>query len=1062
MRAALSLLIFLGCSDSPPDLPPLPSRQITGTVVERDPRSGQLLPSAGVRVKLVEGSYATTSLDDGFFILGGLPLGVHSIDLGRGERYGRPVAARRLTSLRVVAELSLDLGAIELGGVGDLEGSVRLADRSEAVVAAGSIALVSGTAYQAVVDARGEYVLPGVPEGRFEVAVVRAGYRPATLGPVPVLPNLVSRVRAITLEPDPSRAMVAVDGGVEVSDSDPSGVEVEATDEASGEIYEPAVTDASGAYRVDLLPGAYRLRFRKDGFLSAELRGVIVLDQATILGLTKIFLARGDSAPTGDPDGDGCPNDAFPEDSLACRDADADEIPDELDADDDGDGLSDAEELSPGLDGAITDPLAEDSDGDGAADASDVCPSAPDPDQRDADGDGLGDLCDPTPDGPPTGDPPIISSFAPESAPVGAMIVITGAQFHPTPSQNAIRFGEASPSVALAEPASTESQLLVRVPQGAIDGRLVVTNGFGSATSTESFTLLDGPEIRDLSPRRVTAGQRVTLSGRFLEGGIVRVGGVVVAASDGVPAGEALDFFAPDLPGTHAMSVERLGVVVIAPYNLVIVGRPALTDVVPNPAGIGETILISGIDLDGNGPGDTEVEFAGGIVVEPTFASALFLRAVVPDGAMTGPMIVRHRSSGDSDQVELTVDPLRPIITGQSRVVAIEGINTITLYGLNLHAPPARELIGVTIGGVPTSTVSLNDFVVEVAVPVGAPAGDVVASVMSAAGLSTAAAPDPITILRPGTWAEPPAPASIWSGFGFGELDRVYAVTRFGNESGVGLVLDAQLAPIPGTEIDLGPLFNGELVFGLSVAPAGSPRLGLLFTAVRTYIVTLPGFQPLGSCSVVPLGLPNLWDGGPATHVSGAEFSPDGRLAYLNSSAGELTVIDLSNVACTSYPAGLTTSPILFPGQDLLFVNAGLSAGVFDPAAGAFVEPLSGSSFGSLFYAVDAFGRVWGAGGPNNGGFFRYDMAARSVAATFPASTHFGAISSDRRFFFGVSGELAVVDTALDRSQPLMPVRYLGAVLPHPVDSRFLLLDIGDRFQGELWRLQMFEIEAPP
>ncbi len=59
------------------------------------------------------------------------------------------------------------------------------------------------------------------------------------------------------------------------------------------------------------------------------------------------------------------------------------------DADDDGDGLSNAAEFERG-----TDPTVADTDGDRVADGGDICPSAFDPPQGDQDRDGIGDACE--------------------------------------------------------------------------------------------------------------------------------------------------------------------------------------------------------------------------------------------------------------------------------------------------------------------------------------------------------------------------------------------------------------------------------------------------------------------------------------------------------------------------------------------------------------------------------------------------------------------------------------------------------------------------------------------
>jgi exopolysaccharide biosynthesis protein len=124
------------------------------------------------------------------------------------------------------------------------------------------------------------------------------------------------------------------------------------------------VTDASGAYRLDSLPGTFTVTAKKPGYTTKTASATITKggDLALNIGLAR--------DPAADFDGDGIPDgmDNCPEVPN----------PDQLDTDHDG--------LGNVCDG--------DDDGDGHADEDDNCPLVANPDQADANGNGVGDACE--------------------------------------------------------------------------------------------------------------------------------------------------------------------------------------------------------------------------------------------------------------------------------------------------------------------------------------------------------------------------------------------------------------------------------------------------------------------------------------------------------------------------------------------------------------------------------------------------------------------------------------------------------------------------------------------
>jgi YD repeat-containing protein len=109
-----------------------------------------------------------------------------------------------------------------------------------------------------------------------------------------------------------------------------------------------------------------------------------------------------------------------------------------------------------------------------------------------------------------------ISGFTPASGLAGATVIISGAGFSATPSQNTVTFNGTGASVSSATP----TQIVVTVPSGATTGTIVVTVGAVSGTSTTSFTVLTSsgaPTVTGFTPGTVASGTALTVNGTNFE-----------------------------------------------------------------------------------------------------------------------------------------------------------------------------------------------------------------------------------------------------------------------------------------------------------------------------------------------------------------------------------------------------------------------------------------------------------------------------------------------------------------------------------------------------------------
>ncbi|WP_257457450.1 IPT/TIG domain-containing protein [Archangium lipolyticum] len=224
-----------------------------------------------------------------------------------------------------------------------------------------------------------------------------------------------------------------------------------------------------------------------------------------------------------DTDGDGISDgeDAAPLDPTASADTDDDGVTDDLDTDDDNDGLSDTEELEPGTDGFVTDPRKWDTDGDGIGDRTDLQPLEADADndgltdgEEDKNGNGIVDAGETNPtnadsdnDGIDDGteqkngtDPlvrtltltGVFPSFGTQSG--GTLVELTGTGFT---TGMAVKFGG---NAASAISVISNKKLTARTPSSTAVGAVDVTiidNESGTATATDAFTYTLYSEIRE-------------------------------------------------------------------------------------------------------------------------------------------------------------------------------------------------------------------------------------------------------------------------------------------------------------------------------------------------------------------------------------------------------------------------------------------------------------------------------------------------------------------------------------------------------------------------------------
>ena len=135
---------------------------------------------------------------------------------------------------------------------------------------------------------------------------------------------------------------------------------------------------------------------------------------------------------------------------------------------------------------------------------------------------------------------------------VGSTVTITGTNLEGAE----VLFGDIP---AIVDPASTDTQLVVTIPEGAETGKITITTAGGSVESAE-FTVLKAPVITSVSPETLEGevGGEVTITGENLEDAEVYFGEVMVTEVSASSATE-ITFVIPEGAETGPITIKTTG-----------------------------------------------------------------------------------------------------------------------------------------------------------------------------------------------------------------------------------------------------------------------------------------------------------------------------------------------------------------------------------------------------------------------------------------------------------------------------------------------------------------------
>jgi len=314
--------------------------------------------------------------------------------------------------------------------------------------------------------------------------------------------------------------------------------------------------------------------------------------------------------------------------------------------------------------------------------------------------------------------PPRIDSINPPSGPEGALVTLTG--LHLTGAR--VYFGSLN-NPAVAQPGSTDSNLIVKVPVGAIGGPLLVDTpanlNFAPVIAGNFTVLRPAPRIDSFTPDTGSSGTPIIIRGANFTGATaVKINGLfagftvdsptqITAFLPPLPPGIIPPFAGgPNGPATGPISVTTPSGTATSATNFTFLLPPRIDTVTPLTAREGDIITIHGIGFS-----DTiGVFFTPGIAAPPLPGSTdTDLRVRVPLGAITGPISISNMRGLAAGPIITILQP-PPTITGFTPATA-PVLSPIVITGTNLTGATSVTINGFAAGFTVNSDTRITAFV---------------------------------------------------------------------------------------------------------------------------------------------------------------------------------------------------------------------------------------------------------------------------------------------------------------------------------------------------------------
>jgi FG-GAP-like repeat/IPT/TIG domain/Secretion system C-terminal sorting domain/FG-GAP repeat len=335
---------------------------------------------------------------------------------------------------------------------------------------------------------------------------------------------------------------------------------------------------------------------------------------------------------------------------------------------------------------------------------------------------------------------PTISSFSPGSGYQSDVITISGTNFDPVASKNTVKFkgefAERNATVTIA----TSTSLTTTVPYGATTGKITVTTGNGTGTSSSDFIVK--PDF-SFTPVFGLPGTVVTVTGKFNP---IATNNKMWMTSNNIANplvtyltltrinSSTYTFIVPSGAETGGLGVETSGDDRRATTSIgtftVAAAPPAIRSFTPTSGPTGKEVTIIG-DFDATVINSNIVKF-NGTTATATVGSRNSLTVTVPSGATTGKITVENGAGKVTSSSDFTVLPT-PVITSFTPIVGLVGTR-VTLTGSNFD--PIASNNTVRFNGTTAVVTAASSTSITTTVPSGATTGKITVTVNGVTGAS--------------------------------------------------------------------------------------------------------------------------------------------------------------------------------------------------------------------------------------------------------------------------------------------------------------------------------------